>query len=46
VKEKLANGVGSQNNHTTLERGVSSVTNADAAHPGCQRLTEMTPPPL
>jgi len=30
VKGKLANGVGSQYFHTTSERGVSSVTNADA----------------
>jgi hypothetical protein len=30
VKEKLANGVGSQNSRTTLERGVSSITTADA----------------
>ena len=30
VKEKLANGVGSQYSHTTSERGVSSITNADA----------------
>jgi len=30
VKGKLANGVGSQYSHTTLERGVSSITNADA----------------
>ena len=27
---KLANGVGSQYSHTTSERGVSSITNADA----------------
>jgi hypothetical protein len=30
VKGKLANGVGSQYTHTTLERGVSSITTADA----------------
>ena len=30
VKGKLANGVGSQYSHTTSERGVSSITNADA----------------
>jgi hypothetical protein len=30
VKGKLANGVGSQFSHTTSERGVSSITNADA----------------
>jgi len=30
VKGKLANGVGSQYFHTTSERGVSSITNADA----------------
>ena len=30
VKGKLANGVGSQYCHTTSERGVSSITNADA----------------
>jgi len=35
VKGKLANGVGSQYSHTTSERGVSSITNADA--------TELTP---
>jgi len=29
VKGKLANGVGSQYSHTTSERGVSSITNAD-----------------
>ena len=30
VKGKLANGVGSQYSHTTSERGVSTITNADA----------------
>jgi hypothetical protein len=30
VKGKLVNGVGSQYSHTTSERGVSSITNADA----------------
>ena len=30
VKGKLANGVGSLYSHTTSERGVSSITNADA----------------
>jgi len=30
VKGKVANGVGSQYSHTTSERGVSSITNADA----------------
>ena len=30
VKGKLANGVGSQYSHTTSERGVSSITTADA----------------
>ena len=30
VRGKLANGVGSQYSHTTSERGVSSITNADA----------------
>ena len=30
VKGKLVNGVGSQCPHTTSERGVSSITNADA----------------
>jgi len=30
VKGILANGVGSQYSHTTSERGVSSITNADA----------------
>ena len=30
VKGKLANGVGSQYSHTTSERGLSSITNADA----------------
>jgi hypothetical protein len=30
VKGKLAIGVGSQCSHTTSERGVSSITNADA----------------
>jgi hypothetical protein len=30
VEGKLANGVGSQYSHTTLERGVSSNTTADA----------------
>jgi hypothetical protein len=30
VKGKLANGLGSQYSHTTLERGVSSITTADA----------------
>jgi len=30
VKGKLVSGVGSQYSHTTLERGVSSITNADA----------------
>jgi hypothetical protein len=30
VKGKQANGVGSQYSHTTSERGVSSITNADA----------------
>ena len=30
MKGKLANGVGSQYSHTTLEPGVSSITNADA----------------
>jgi hypothetical protein len=29
VKGKLASGVGSQYSHTTSERGVSSITNAD-----------------
>ena len=30
VKGKLANGVGSQYSHTTEERGISNITNADA----------------
>jgi len=30
VKEKLANGVGSQYSHATSKRGLSSVTQADA----------------
>jgi len=30
VKGKLANGGGSQNSHTTSERGISSIINADA----------------
>jgi len=30
VKGKVANGMGSQYSHTTSERGVSSITNADA----------------
>jgi len=30
VKGKLGNGVGSQYSKTTSERGVSSITNADA----------------
>ena len=30
VKGKLASGVGSQYSYTTSERGVSSITNADA----------------
>jgi len=30
VKGKLANGVGSQYFHTTLERGVTNITTADA----------------
>jgi len=30
VKGRLENGVGSQYSHTTSERGVSSITNADA----------------
>jgi len=30
VKEKLANGLGSQYSHTTSERGVSNLTTADA----------------
>jgi len=30
VKGKMANGVGSQDSHTASERGVSSITNADA----------------
>ena len=30
VKGKLANGVGSQYSHTTSQRGVSTITNADA----------------
>ena len=30
MKGKLANGVGSQYSHTASERGVSSITNADA----------------
>jgi len=30
VKGKLVNGVGSQYSHSTSERGVSSITNADA----------------
>ena len=30
VKGKLANGGGNQYSHTTSERGVSSITNADA----------------
>jgi hypothetical protein len=30
VKGKLANGVDSQYSHTTSERGVSRITNADA----------------
>jgi hypothetical protein len=29
-KGKLANGVGGQSSHTTSERGVFSITNADA----------------
>jgi len=29
VKGKLANGVGRHYSHTTSERGVSSITNAD-----------------
>ena len=30
MKGKLANGVGSQYSHTTSERGVPNITNADA----------------
>ena len=30
MKGKLANGVGSQYSHTTSERGLSSITQADA----------------
>jgi len=30
VKGKLVNGMGSQYSHTTSERGVSSITTADA----------------
>jgi len=30
VKGKVANGMGSQYSHTTLEHGVSSITTADA----------------
>ena len=30
VKGKMANGMGSQYSHTASERGVSSITNADA----------------
>ena len=30
MKGKLANGVGSQYSYTTSERGISSITNADA----------------
>ena len=30
MRGKLANGMGNQYSHTTSERGVSSITNADA----------------
>jgi hypothetical protein len=36
VKGKLANGVGSQYSPTTSERGVSSITNADAHTSGAK----------
>ena len=46
---KLANGVGSQYSHTTSERGISSITNADAhTSAASSRLnhSELTPPPI
>jgi hypothetical protein len=43
VTGKLMNGVGSQYSHTTLERGVSSITAADAH---TSAATELTPPPI
>ena len=46
MKGKLANGMGSQYSHTTSERGASSIITADAAHLGCQKSTELTPPPI
>jgi hypothetical protein len=44
VKGKLVNGVGSQYSHRTSERGVSSITNADAHTSAASSPTELTPP--
>jgi hypothetical protein len=43
VKGKLANGVGSQYSHTTSERGVSSITNADAHTSAASSLLNWRP---
>jgi hypothetical protein len=46
VKGKLANGVGSRYSHTTSERGVSSIINADAHNSAASsRLNWGRPPP-
>jgi hypothetical protein len=45
VKGKLANGVGSQYFHNNLERGVSSITNADA-HTSSARIRNDAPADL
>ena len=43
VKEKLANGVGSQYSHATSERGLSSITQADAHTSAASSLLNWRP---
>ena len=44
MKGKLANGVGSQYSHATSERGISSITKADAHTSTASSRLELTPP--
>jgi len=46
VKGKLANGVGSQYAHTTSERGVSSITTADAHNSAVSNRLNWRPLPI
>ena len=46
VKGKLANGVGSQYSHATSERGLSSITKADAHTSAASSRLNWRPPPI